>query len=72
MEGNMLKAINLQKDFKNNKNTFKILKDINLDVKEGEFLSIMGPSGAGKTTLLNILSTVIIQHQERFIMKIKI
>ena len=54
----MLKAINLQKDFKNNKNTFKILKDINLDVKEGEFLSIMGPSGAGKTTLLNILSTV--------------
>ena len=32
----MLKAINLQKDFKNNKNTFKILKDINLDVKEGE------------------------------------
>ena len=54
----MLKAINLQKDFKNSKNTFKILKDINLDVKEGEFLSIMGPSGAGKTTLLNILSTI--------------
>ena len=54
----MLKAINLQKDFKNNRNTFKILKDINLDVKEGEFLSIMGPSGAGKTTLLNILSTI--------------
>ena len=54
----MLKVINLQKDFKNNRNTFKILKDINLDVKEGEFLSIMGPSGAGKTTLLNILSTV--------------
>ena len=54
----MLKAINLQKDFKNSKNTFKILKDINLDVKEGEFLSVMGPSGAGKTTLLNILSTV--------------
>ena len=54
----MLKVTNLQKDFKNNRNTFKILKDINLDVKEGEFLSIMGPSGAGKTTLLNILSTV--------------
>ena len=54
----MLKVINLQKDFKNNRNTFKILKDINLDVKEGEFLSIMGPSGAGQTTLLNILSTI--------------
>lgn len=54
----MLKTISLKKDIKNNKNTFKILKDINLEVKEGEFLSIMGPSGAGKTTLLNILSTV--------------
>ena len=54
----MLKTINLKKDIKNNKNTFKILKDINLEVKAGEFLSIMGPSGAGKTTLLNILSTV--------------
>ena len=32
-----------------------ILKDINLDVEEGEFISIMGPSGSGKSTLLNIL-----------------
>lgn len=54
----MLKTVNLKKNIKNNKSTFKILNDINLEVKEGEFLSIMGPSGAGKTTLLNILSTV--------------
>lgn len=32
-----------------------ILKDINLTVKEGEFVSVMGPSGSGKTTLLNII-----------------
>lgn len=32
-----------------------ILKDINLKVGEGEFVSIMGPSGSGKTTLLNII-----------------
>lgn len=32
-----------------------ILKDINLQVGEGEFVSIMGPSGSGKTTLLNII-----------------
>jgi putative ABC transport system ATP-binding protein len=32
-----------------------ILKDINLKVKEGEFISIMGPSGSGKSTLLNIV-----------------
>jgi len=32
-----------------------VLKAINLDVKEGEFVSIMGPSGSGKSTLLNII-----------------
>lgn len=32
-----------------------ILKDINLKIGEGEFVSIMGPSGSGKTTLLNII-----------------
>jgi len=34
---------------------FFILKDINLEFKEGEFVSIMGPSGSGKSTLLNII-----------------
>ena len=37
-----------------NKPTF-ILKDINLTIEEGEFISIMGPSGSGKSTLLNII-----------------
>ena len=32
-----------------------LLKDINLSVKEGEFISIMGPSGSGKSTLLNVI-----------------
>jgi putative ABC transport system ATP-binding protein len=32
-----------------------ILKDINLNIKEGEFISVMGPSGSGKSTLLNII-----------------
>jgi putative ABC transport system ATP-binding protein len=32
-----------------------ILKDINIQITEGEFVSIMGPSGSGKTTLLNII-----------------
>jgi len=32
------------------------LKNINLDIKEGELMSVLGPSGCGKTTLLNILA----------------
>jgi putative ABC transport system ATP-binding protein len=34
---------------------FYVLRDINMDIEEGEFVSIMGPSGAGKSTLLHIL-----------------
>jgi ABC-type lipoprotein export system ATPase subunit len=34
---------------------FYVLRDINLEIKEGEFVSIMGPSGAGKSSLLHIL-----------------
>ena len=37
-----------------NNRTF-LLKDVNLNVKEGEFISIMGPSGSGKSTLLNVI-----------------
>lgn len=37
-----------------NNRTF-LLRDVNLSIKEGEFVSIMGPSGSGKTTLLNVI-----------------
>jgi len=50
--------IALQKIYKwhnSGNNRVFILKDINLTVAEGEFISIMGPSGSGKSTLLNII-----------------
>lgn len=50
--------LNLKKVFKSinvaGNRTF-LLKDINLEVEEGEFISIMGPSGSGKSTLLNVI-----------------
>lgn len=49
---NVVKIENLVKSF----GETKVLKDLNLEVKKGEWVSIMGPSGSGKTTLLNILS----------------
>jgi putative ABC transport system ATP-binding protein len=50
--------IQLRKIFKwvnTGSNRTFLLKDINLDIREGEFISIMGPSGSGKSTLLNII-----------------
>lgn len=50
--------ISLEKIFKwynNGANRNFVLKDINLEVGEGEFVSIMGPSGSGKSTLLNVI-----------------
>ncbi|MBC8303697.1 MAG: ABC transporter ATP-binding protein [Pelagibacterales bacterium] len=50
----MLSAKNISKSFDGT----KVLKEIDLTIKESEIISISGPSGAGKTTLLNILGTI--------------
>jgi len=54
----VLVAKNLRKVYGSRGNVHTALNDINLEIKEGEFVGIMGPSGAGKTTLLNIISTI--------------
>ena len=51
---NILLAKNISKSFDGT----KVLKEIDLTIKESEIISISGPSGAGKTTLLNILGTI--------------
>jgi putative ABC transport system ATP-binding protein len=51
----MIKLQNLEKFYEHGITKTYVLRRINLEVREGEFLSIMGPSGAGKSTLLHIL-----------------
>jgi putative ABC transport system ATP-binding protein len=52
---NLIETKNLTKIYKEAGHELVALKNINLKVKKGEFVSLMGPSGSGKTTLLNIL-----------------
>lgn len=51
----MIKLNNIEKYYKNKFVKTYVLRNINLEVKEGEFISIMGPSGSGKSTMLNII-----------------
>jgi putative ABC transport system ATP-binding protein len=51
----MIQLRNLEKCFKTKAGFTYVLRQINLDIAEGEFITIMGPSGAGKSTLLGIL-----------------
>ncbi|MHC4439949.1 MAG: ABC transporter ATP-binding protein [Planctomycetota bacterium] len=51
----MIKLNHIQKRYDTKAGFVYVLQQINLNVEEGEFITIMGPSGAGKTTLLNIV-----------------
>ncbi len=51
----MIKLSGINKIYRTNEIETQALENVNLEVKTGEFLSIMGPSGCGKSTLLNII-----------------
>jgi len=48
----------LSKSYMRGERALPVLKNINLDIAEGEFLALMGPSGSGKSTLLNLIAGI--------------
>ena len=56
--GKLIETIDLIKQFPVGGRKFTALRDVNLQVKRGEFLGLVGPSGSGKTTLLNIIGAL--------------
>lgn len=51
----VIKLKNISKKFVSGKSSTNALFDINLDIKEGQFIALVGPSGSGKSTLLNLI-----------------
>lgn len=60
-----LKSVN--KYYQNGAQNFHVLRDINLAIDRGEFLSIMGPSGAGKTSLINLIGFIDRQYEGEYL-----
>jgi ABC-type lipoprotein export system ATPase subunit len=52
----MIELKNLERSYKTPAGQTWVLRRINLDIREGEFITVMGPSGAGKSSLLNVLA----------------
>ncbi|WP_079739483.1 FAD-dependent oxidoreductase [Streptococcus suis] len=55
MKNQLIRLTSINKSYKNGDQELRVLKNIDLEVEEGEFLAIMGPSGSGKSTLMNII-----------------
>ncbi|MCU0346744.1 MAG: ABC transporter ATP-binding protein [Saprospiraceae bacterium] len=63
----IIKTNHLTKIYRTEEVQTKALNDINIEIKEGEFVSVMGPSGCGKSTLLNVMGMIDSQDEGEYL-----
>ena len=63
MENNKVEVKGLCKSF----DTLEVLKDVNFNIKKGEFVCLVGPTGCGKTTFLRLLTKLIEPTQRQIL-----
>lgn len=68
-DSNLITLKNIKKSYSINNEEYIVLNNLNLSIKEGEFLMIMGKSGSGKTSLLNILGFLSKFNEGEYIFK---
>lgn len=59
---------NICKDYPQGRESVRILKDVCLEVEQGDYLAIMGPSGSGKTTLMNLIGCLDVQTSGTYLL----
>src|SRR6202158_3218995 len=62
----MIQLRNIERNYKTGAGYTWVLRRINLEIQQGEFITIMGPSGAGKSSLLNVLALLDDQWQGEY------
>ena len=67
----LLETINLKKDFQHKKGTIELFKNVNIKVKRGELIALVGPSGSGKSSFLHLLALLDDPTKGKILLKSK-
>ena len=69
MEDTFFEMTDIQKFYQMGDEQMHVLKNINLSLRQGEYLSILGPSGSGKSTLMNIIGCLDVPTSGRYLLR---